>query len=133
MDAAIRDGLPRSVRRRDRVFRGIQTMRNRYAAMLTAVLALSSANAAAETSATFTVENKTKDTIVALYTGPSSSEEWGSNILDGFIAPGDTIEVTLGDVSECDVDFRFEFKGGEPREFVQQNACKMNGQEFVID
>lgn len=108
-------------------------MRHRYVAMLTAALILSSASAAAETSATFTIENQTKDTIVALYTGPSSSEEWGSNILDGFIKPGDTIEVTLGDVQECDVDFRFEFKKGEPRDFVQQNACTMNGKEFVID
>ena len=108
-------------------------MRNRYAALSAAVLALSAGTAAAETSATFTVENQTKETIVALYTGPSSSEEWGSNILNGFIEPGETIEVTLGDVSECDVDFRFELKGGEPREFVQQNACKMNGKEFVID
>ena len=107
-------------------------MRNRYAVMLTALYAVSSA-AAAGTSATFTVENQTKDTIVALYTGPSSSDEWGSNILDGFIAPGDTIEVTLGNVEECEVDFRFEFKGGEPREFTQQNACTMNGNEFVID
>ena len=107
-------------------------MRNRYAVLLTALFAVSSASSAG-TSATFTVENQTKDTIVALYTGPSSSEEWGSNILDGFIAPGDTIEVTLGDVDECEVDFRFEFKSGEPREFVQQNACKMNGNEFVID
>lgn len=99
---------------------------------MTTFLALSSASAAG-TSATFTVENQTKDTIVALYAGPSSSEDWGSNILDGFIAPGDTIEVTLGDVEECEVDFRFEFKSGEPREFVRQNACKMNGNEFVID
>jgi hypothetical protein len=107
-------------------------MRNRYAAMLAMLLAVSS-SASAATSATFTVENQTKGTIVALYTGPSSSEEWGSNILNGFIAPGETIEVTLGDVSECEVDLRFEFKDGEPREFVQQNACKMNGGEFVID
>ena len=107
-------------------------MRNRHAVMLTALLAFSSASTA-ENSATFTVENQTKDTIVALYTGPSSSEEWGSNILDGFIAPGDTLEVTLSGFDECDVDFRFEFKKGEPREFVQQNACEMNGNEFLID
>ena len=41
--------------------------------------------------------------------------------------------VAMIGIDECEVDFRFEFKKGEPREFVQQNACTMNGNEFVID
>lgn len=80
----------------------------------------------------FTVDNATDHTIVALYSGPSTSEEWGSNFLNGFIEPGQTIEVTLG-VDECDVDFRFEFKGAEPKEIMEVDACKLDGGSYQIN
>ena len=42
----------------------------------------------------FQVQNKTGHTLVALYGGPSTSEEWGANFLSGPVASGDTVTIS---------------------------------------
>jgi hypothetical protein len=81
----------------------------------------------------FSVVNKTGGTMKALYGGPSSSGEWGSNILQGKIPTGGTLSVTISDTNTCKYDFRYEVDGNEPLEEYGVDICAINGQEFVIE
>jgi hypothetical protein len=81
----------------------------------------------------FSVVNKTGGTMKALYGGPSSSGEWGSNILHGTIPNGGTLEVTIDGTSTCKYDFRYEVAGHEPLEEYGVDICAIDGQEFVIE
>lgn len=81
----------------------------------------------------FSVVNKTGSTMKALYGGPSSSGEWGSNILQGSIPNGGTLAVTIDGTSTCKYDFRYEIAGHEPLEEYGVDICAIDGQEFVIE
>lgn len=96
------------------------------------VIALCSAAASAK-DVGFTVVNKAGGTMKALYGGPSSSGEWGGNILEGKIPNGGTLTVTIEDVTACKFDFRYEIDGKEPLEEYGVDICAINGQEFVIE
>ena len=97
-----------------------------------AALALCSSIASAR-DVSFSVVNKTTGTMKALYGGPSSSGDWGDNILEGSIPPGSTLEVTINDTSTCKYDFRYELAGSEPLEEYGVDICAINGHEFVIE
>lgn len=81
----------------------------------------------------FSVVNKTGGTMKALYGGPSSSGEWGSNILSGTIPNGGTLVVSINGTSTCKYDFRYEVTGHEPFEEYGVDICAINGEEFVIE
>ena len=97
-----------------------------------AMLALFSTAASAR-DIEFSVVNKTGDTMKALYGGPSSSGEWGSNILQGTIPSGGTLSVTIAGTSVCKYDFRYEVADHEPLEEYGVDICAIDGQEFVIE
>jgi len=80
----------------------------------------------------FSVVNKTGSPMTALYGGPSSSGEWGSNILQGTIPSGGTLAVSIGGTSVCKYDFRYEIDGHEPLEDYAVDICAIDGKEFVI-
>jgi hypothetical protein len=96
-----------------------------------AVLALSFSVANAR-DVGFSVVNQTGSPMKALYGGPSSSGEWGSNILQGTIPSGGTLSVTIGGTSVCQYDFRYEIEGHEPIEEYAVDICAIDGKEFVI-
>jgi len=81
----------------------------------------------------FTVVNKTGGTMKALYGGPSSSGDWGQNILQGTIKSGETLAVTISDTSTCKYDFRYEVDTNEPLEEYGVDICAIDGSEFVIE
>lgn len=81
----------------------------------------------------FSVVNKTGSTMKALYGGPSSSGEWGSNILQGSIKNGETLAVTISGTSTCKYDFRYEVDGSEPLEEYGVDICAIDGDEFIIE
>ncbi|MHA6287862.1 hypothetical protein [Maricaulis sp. CAU 1757] len=85
-------------------------------------------------SSSFTVENATAVNMVAVYAGPSSSPEWGPNILDtAYIASGQAVVVTVhSETGECLFDFRYDFADGARFEEYGINICAINGQTFVI-
>jgi hypothetical protein len=97
-----------------------------------AALALCSSIASAR-DIEFSVVNKTGGTMKALYGGPSSSGDWGSNILQGSIPTGGTLSVTIAGTSTCKYDFRYEVAGHEPLEEYAVDICAIDGQEFVIE
>jgi hypothetical protein len=97
-----------------------------------AMLALCSTVASAR-DIEFSVVNKTGGTMKALYGGPSSSGEWGSNILQGKIPSGGTLSVTISGTSVCKYDFRYEVDGHEPLEEYGVDICAIDGEEFVIE
>lgn len=97
-----------------------------------AMLALCSTVASAR-DIEFSVVNKTGGTMKALYGGPSSSGEWGSNILEGTIPSGGTLSVTIAGTSVCKYDFRYEVSGHEPLEEYGVDICAIDGEEFVIE
>lgn len=69
----------------------------------------------------------------ALYGGPSSSGEWGGNILQGSIKSGETLSLTISDTTTCKYDFRYEVDNSEPLEEYGVDICAIDGQEFVIE
>lgn len=52
-----------------------------------------SAPARAESELDFTLVNKTGYGIKAIYIGPSSSKEWGENIIEEVLADGESVEI----------------------------------------
>jgi hypothetical protein len=87
---------------------------------LAAATALFAMPAAADISFSFT--NDTESTIMYLYVSPSSSDEWGDDILgEAVVGAGETGTITLsGD--ECDWDIKAVFDDEE--EFEDSiNAC----------
>lgn len=76
----------------------------------------------------FTLINKSALGIAHMYVGPSSSEDWGDDILDkvGEIAPGGEATITVVTVDdECLYDFRFETPDGVELEQYEQNVCSL--------
>lgn len=87
---------------------------------------------AAERDISFTVVNKTGATLQALYGGPTSSGEWGDNVLGEKIESGETVTVTIAGTTVCKYDFRYEIDGKEPYEEYAIDICKIDGQQFEI-
>lgn len=98
-------------------------------AMASAV-ALFAMPAAADINFSFT--NATETAIHYLYVSPSSSEEWGDDLLgDGIVEPGETGTVTLtGD--ECEWDIRAEFEDESVFE-DSINACDLSDYAIVTE
>jgi hypothetical protein len=107
-------------------------MRKTLIAVVTALALFTTAAGAAKRDIEFTVVNKTSGTLEALYGGPSSSDDWGSNVLDSEIASGDTLTVSISGTTVCKYDFRYEITGKEPYEEYGIDICAIDGLEFVI-
>jgi hypothetical protein len=93
---------------------------------------LSVAAVADAKSVSFDVANRTDSTLTAIYTGPSGRAEWGPDILEGKIGAGDTVSISLEDLSGCKYDFRYEFTGKEAFEEYSIDVCAIDGAEFEI-
>ncbi len=105
-------------------------MRKLILAAATALALFSSVASARDIS--FTVVNNTGASLEALYGGPSSSDDWGDNVLDGVVANGGSVTVTITGTTVCEYDFRYEVAGKEPYEEYAIDICKIDGQQFVI-
>ena len=105
---------------------------NRLALSGLIAAALLAAPVAHATSSSFEVANSTGATLTAIYTGPSGRAEWGPNILDGQVASGNTVSITLDALAGCEYDFRYDFAGKESYEEYKINVCEIDGQKFEI-
>ena len=76
--------------------------------------------------------NKTGSTLVGLYGGPSSSDDWGDNVLSRRVPDGDTLVVTVDWPETCVWDFRYEFDGKQTYEEYKIDVCEIDGEEFTI-
>lgn len=104
--------------------------------LITAVAAVlglcASVATAAERDISFSVVNKTGATLKALFGGPSSSSDWGDNVLGEKVESGESVVVTVTGTRTCKYDFRFELVGKEAYEEHAINICKIDGQQFEI-
>ena len=100
--------------------------------LLLALASLVASSTASAKGASFTVYNGTDYTLTALYTGPSTSEDWGDNILDAKVGPGGSVEVSLTNLDTCEMDFRYEFTGAKSYDEYKINVCKIDGESFTI-
>lgn len=106
---------------------------NRFAIFGLLVAGLLAAPFASAKSVSFDVANRTDATLTAIYTGPSGRAEWGSNILEGKIARGGTVSISLEGLTGCEHDFRYEFSDKEAFEEYAIDICAIDGSEFEIN
>ena len=101
-------------------------MRKLSAVLLVGALVTSGLAGAAEYK--FEFLNESSLAVSHMYVAPSSSEDWGDDILyvTGQVAPGASATVTVSTVGdECLYDLRFEVPGGGELEQYEQNICTM--------
>lgn len=109
------------------------SIRSVTAAVLAATLATASV-AVAQSMVVFTVSNHTGVTLTAVYAGPSSSDNWGHNILDVPTRDGEGVVVTLDTGSGgCWFDLRYEFADGDVFEEYEVDVCAISGQDYVLE
>jgi len=99
------------------------------------VLALSVASVAQAREVSFDIINNTGYSLTAIYTGPSSYDDWGGNILNGRARHGDSVSISiqLREPRECLYDFRYEFSDGDSYEEYSINVCQIDGDEYIIE
>lgn len=108
-------------------------MRNFITAVVAVLGLCASAAGAAERDISFSVVNKTGATLRALYGGPSSSSDWGDNVLGEKVESGETVIVTIAGTRACKYDFRYELDGRDAYEEHAINICKIDGRQFEIE
>jgi hypothetical protein len=106
-------------------------MRKPFVAMAAiVVLAAPVAASAKSDPLTFSIQNNSRATIDSIVYGQSSDDDWSDNILQEYIEPGDTVEVTVDDALDgCMYDFFYTFDDGS--DFVERvNMCEINGETY---
>lgn len=80
----------------------------------------------------FTLHNKTSHTMVALYIGPTSDDNWGPNILSGTAGAGSDVTVTWTKSAPdvCEWDVRGEYDDGTYAEVRDVDFCKVTDVTF---
>lgn len=97
-------------------------------AALTLVCGVTAASAV-----TITMNNRSSATMTSLRTGETSNPNWGPNILEGRIAPGEAAEVTIPDeLPGCRYDFRADFSDGSVLDTRNVDICALDGGELDI-
>ena len=82
---------------------------------------------------TITMNNRSSATMTSLRTGETSNPNWGPNILEERIAPGEAAEVTIPDeLPGCRYDFRATFTDGSELDVRNIDICARDGGELDI-
>lgn len=92
------------------------------------MLSLPAAPAQAQGRQDFSLVNRTGYTINELYVGPTSSDQWGSDILGtGTLPNGRTIEIRFPNRSaECMWDLKVVYDDGDETEWRNVNLCRIS-------
>jgi opacity protein-like surface antigen len=99
-----------------------------FLAASTAALLLATAAAA---QATMTVTNDGEVAIVGLAISGESSDDFGDNLLDEEIAPGEGVEVTFDVGDDCVQDVQATYEDGDTEEVMGVDLCE--GGDFEIE
>jgi hypothetical protein len=106
------------------------TMRRSFlAALAAAPLALGFAGAAeAQGRQDFTLVNRTGYQINEIYVGPSSSPNWGRDLLGSNVLPnGRTFDIRFpGNSRECLWDIKVVYDDGDVSQFMRANLCNIS-------
>ena len=81
--------------------------------------------------ATMTVTNDGEVAIVGLAISGESSDDFGDNLLDEEIAPGDGVEVTFEVGDDCVQDVQATYEDGDTEEVMGVDLCE--GGDFDIE
>jgi hypothetical protein len=102
-----------------------------YRTFLIAALAIVMCAAPVLADDSFTLHNHTGRAMKALYVAPSSSDNWGPDILGEEVADGQDVKVswTHGE-TECNWDVRGEFDDGTYAEVKDVDFCTVNDVTF---
>lgn len=95
------------------------------AASVAALLFATSATA----QATMTVTNDGEVAIVGLAISGESSDDFGDNLLDEEIAPGEGVEVTFDVGDDCVQDVQATYEDGDTEEVMGVDLCSGDGFE----
>ncbi len=79
--------------------------------------------------ATMTVTNDGEVAIVSLAISGESSDDFGDNLLDEEIAPGDGVEVTFDVGDDCVQDVQATYEDGDTEEVMGVDLCSGDGFE----
>lgn len=104
-------------------------------AAVAAVLSFTVGAAAAQTeSLSFTLENHTGATMIALHISDVGVNNWEEDILDvDVVLPGDSVEVTIDDgLDGCEYDVRADFSDGDSIDLRDVDFCQLDGETLTI-
>ncbi|WP_426040635.1 hypothetical protein [Brevundimonas sp. TWP2-3-4b1] len=79
--------------------------------------------------ATMTVTNDGEVAIVGLAISGESSDDFGDNLLDEEIAPGEGVEVTFDVGDDCVQDVQATYEDGDTEEVMGVDLCEGDGFE----
>ncbi|WP_269516338.1 hypothetical protein [Brevundimonas subvibrioides] len=97
------------------------------------VIGMSAFGTAAMAQATLTVTNDGEVAITELAISGTSVEDFGENLLDEEIAPGDGVEVTFEVGDECIQDVQATYEDGDTEEVYDVDLCSGSGFEVEDD
>jgi hypothetical protein len=79
----------------------------------------------------FKFNNRTGGTITRLYVASSRVRDWGRDLLRrDVIEPGDSVNVSINEGSDCLHDLRAQFRDGTVVEVSQLNLCEISEYSF---
>ncbi len=81
--------------------------------------------------ATMTVTNDGEVAIVSLAISGESSDDFGDNLLDEEIAPGEGVEVTFEVGDDCVQDVQATYEDGDTEEVMGVDLCE--GGDFEVE
>lgn len=101
-------------------------------AILAGALALAAGSVLAQSGdgedRTIQVHNNSDATIVSIQATNTGVNNWGDDILEGTLAPGEEAEGTIDDGSgACNFDFRITLDNGQTPELRNYNVCTGSG------
>ena len=97
------------------------------------VIGMSAFGTAAMAQATMTVTNTGEVAITELAISGTSVEDFGDNLLDEEIAPGDGVEVTFDVGDDCVQDVMATYEDGDTEEVYDVDLCEGGGFEVEDD
>jgi hypothetical protein len=80
----------------------------------------------------FTLENSSSRELVGFYVESTNVNNWGSNILQGSINPGETATVTIADgKTTCMYGIKGVFEDGSVVEEEELNLCELGSYTYT--
>jgi len=107
-------------------------------AALAAALLISAAPVAAVAQTTepvsFTLNNKTRHTLVSLYISKVSTNDWEEDIFgNDVLKAGESMEVTIDDdLEDCNYDVKATFSDGDDVIVANEDFCELDGGSIDI-
>ena len=87
------------------------------------VIALAFGTSSIAQDVAFSLTNDGDTTMVDLRLSGSSDPSWGEDVLPANIEPGDTLNVTIDELDECEYDLKAVYDDGDTEEVFNVDLC----------